>query len=197
MNLERIYMTHRAACMLTEWILSYNNDLVLNKSIIIYGIEAILSSIIGVVLLIGISFIFNQRFLWILFMLGFVPLRLYGGGYHAETHAICYFMTASVFLAAYTAALFLPFNWLLDAGLSVLSWIIIFRLAPVASKNKPLSDSQYTRNRRRSLIVARGKMCIVFVAFFLGFYGIYYRVFAFGFFAAVLSMAAGKHMHHF
>ena len=54
-----------------------------------YGFELLLSSVLGILIIVLISLISQRVFLWVPYMLGFVPLRLFGGGFHAKNHTGC------------------------------------------------------------------------------------------------------------
>lgn len=70
-----------------------------------YGIELILSSLIGTVLVIASGIIFNLFFESIIFSLALSGIRFFSGGYHAKTYLKCniiyflsYFFTMIVYL---------------------------------------------------------------------------------------------------
>ena len=128
---EETRMTHKIARSISAWALRHNKDLTRKASIIVYGIEAMLSSLIGVSLIILVSMILRHCLLWIPFMIGFVPLRLFGGGYHASSHARCYMVITLAFSIAAIISIRFPFSVWGDIGLTVISCILIITLSPV------------------------------------------------------------------
>lgn len=118
-----------------------------------YGLELLYSSLAGVVVLIIISAVYERPFLWIPYLVGFVPLRLSGGGYHAKTHFRCIF----VFSMLYSLVLLIeriyviPLKTWLMACFVCLFIILLF--SPVAAPNKPLKESHGRANRRNSLFL--------------------------------------------
>lgn len=185
-------MTHDIACLISAWILRYHEEQDYKENIVIYGIEAILSSMIGVLLLLIISLVFRRALLWLPFMAGFVPLRISGGGYHARTHTRCYALIASTFLVALLCSLYYDIRFVPDIVVTMISCALIFRLAPVAAPNKPLKDDQWLMNRKKACLVCGFKVCTMLFVQILGIKGSYYTIYCFGFFAATLSMVAAK-----
>lgn len=68
------------------------------KAVYTYGLELLISDIVGISCIILISFLYGQRVMWIPYLIGFVPLRVLGGGYHAKTHLSCILFFSSLFL---------------------------------------------------------------------------------------------------
>ncbi len=83
----------------------------------------------------------------ILFYLAYAGLRTYAGGYHAEGPIRCYIYS----MALIAAVLFLINAVTLTAPVlicvALASSFLIVRLAPVESKNKPLSDPERAHHK--------------------------------------------------
>lgn len=133
-----------------------------------YGLELLFSSLAGVIALIVISAVCEKPFLWIPYMAGFVPLRLFGGGYHARTHFRCVFIFSLLYylvllignLCAISAKI-----WLI---VCIINLIIILLFSPVVAPNKPLKECQRRLNRRNSLFLCQANLlgCILLVFLF-------------------------------
>lgn len=67
------------------------------KSIYTYGYELLLSSATGIVILQIISILAGVETAWMPFLLGFIPFRLTGGGFHAKSHSKCIFLFSTVY----------------------------------------------------------------------------------------------------
>ena len=118
-----------------------------------YGVELLLSTLLNVAVLFSISIVIGYAWLFVPYLASFIPLRLSAGGYHAKNNLCCILLNASIYIAGLTAVLLLPTN--LSAPLciaeSCLSLVVGIVFAPVSARNKPLSTSEYKRNRRLSL----------------------------------------------
>ena len=55
-----------------------------------YGLELMLSSIIEILFIIALSPFFGNFVQTLIFFIGFIPLRIYSGGYHADTQLRCF-----------------------------------------------------------------------------------------------------------
>ena len=123
-----------------------------DKEIYSYSVEVLLATILNFVMLYLIAILTGKVWETTMFVLGFVPLRSLAGGFHAKTHFRC-LMTL---LCTYTA--FLAIVYLMSQELYIfvtvscvsLSAILVYLLAPVEDKNKPLSASEQKHYRYRS-----------------------------------------------
>lgn len=118
-----------------------------------YGLELMLSTLINIAVMIGLSIAFGNIWLFIPYLAAFIPLRLSAGGYHAKHHVSCILFNAGVYFAGLSAVIMLPAQTaaILCLMESSLSLVMIVLFAPVPAKNKPLSARERKRNRRLSL----------------------------------------------
>lgn len=126
----------------------------INESILCYGCELILTSLFGLLFLIGLSLLVGHPLACLFFIAGFAPHRTSAGGYHADTHTKCYVVTSSMFLVGAMTAYCIEWNRYIYLAVAIFSAISIIVLAPLAAANKPLSEKRFRSNRIRSLIIA-------------------------------------------
>lgn len=120
-----------------------------------YGLEITISSLLNIVLIISIGIISGQFIESILFLICFVPLRRFTGGYHANSYLKCNLLFSLLFILLLTI-----FN-ITVTRISLYGCIImlIFSIAisfsecPVEHHNKPLTDSQKKRSKYLSIIL--------------------------------------------
>lgn len=89
----------------------------------------------------------------IVFLAAFIPLRSYAGGYHAEGYISCYMESCGLFAAALLFLKFVVLKWqmiILVILLFSLSLAVIFVLAPLADKNKPISEKEEKVFKKRT-----------------------------------------------
>ena len=127
----------------------------------IYGFELLLSSVIGIVVLMMISATEGLAFAWLPYLLGFVPVRITGGGYHAKTHFSCILSFSLVFLVFLLSSSFVDIQSITYILLSFLTLVITLAVAPVEAINKPLSKDKISRNRKRCLRYASYLVCFL------------------------------------
>lgn len=108
----------------------------------------------GILALIFVSVCTGKYFQWFPFLMGFVPLRLLGGGYHAKNHRCCIMAFTSVYLLCTILIESIKKVKVMIAIFGVLVFFTIYFFSPVESKNKMLSVSVRTTNRRKSIVLA-------------------------------------------
>lgn len=118
-----------------------------------YGVEITLSSILNIFWVIFFSLILSDVISGIIFLLGFILLKRFSGGYHASTYFMCNAVFGLTFLLTFftNEALYLLFDdsfrkTVLEA-LVTLSIIPIIAFAPVKNKFKKLDERQAKRCR--------------------------------------------------
>ena len=120
-----------------------------------YGLEITISSLLNIVLIFSIGIISGQLIESILFLICFIPLRRFTGGYHANSYLKCNILFSVLFII-----LLLIFN-LTVTRVSFYGCIImlVFSIAiflsecPMEHSNKPLTDSQKKKNKCLSIIL--------------------------------------------
>lgn len=121
-----------------------------------YGFELIISTMIGFILVIIVGLIMNTVTHALFFYLVFIGVRLFTGGYHADTHFKCK-------LTLVICSLFVLFSSnqyeaLDESRLHILFLAIylvcVFLFSPVEHANAPLTEQEKGRNRGISIIMA-------------------------------------------
>lgn len=118
-----------------------------------YGMELMLSTLINIVVMIGLSIAFGHIWLFIPYLAAFIPLRLSAGGYHAKHHLNCILLNAIAYFTSLVAVSVLKepvaiLACIIESGVSL---ILIFLFSPVPARNKPLSTEERKMNRHISL----------------------------------------------
>ena len=123
-----------------------------DREVYAYSFEILLATLINFFALVILSVASGTVLETAFFMLGFVPLRQSTGGYHAKNHFRCFL----ILLFSYTVFLLslhlLPVELLIPALIvgTVLSYVIVFAFAPSADANKPFSNEETIRFKKRS-----------------------------------------------
>lgn len=84
----------------------------------VYGYELLISSVVSVLLVVLIAVVCGDVRYALSFLIGFIPQRIYIGGYHATSHTRCYL------------------------AFSGLALICILLSKAIEAKNKPLSEKK-------------------------------------------------------
>lgn len=159
------------------------------EKIYTYGFELLLSSVIGIVVLMMISIAGGKAFAWLPYLLGFIPVRITGGGYHAKTHFKCILSFSLVFFAFLLSSIFVDIQSITYILLSFTTMVISLAVAPVEAINKPLSNEKRNKNRKRCLKYAIVNHVIALVIWTARIQcGEHIGLYFFGEFAAGISM---------
>jgi accessory gene regulator B len=158
-----------------------------------YGLELLLSGLINILLIVGLSILFHEIYAWFFFLLAFIPLRVTAGGFHAHTHFRCTAICLFAFAAAIYIAHLMPTTQHVAVNiiLSLINLGTVVWLAPVQSAQKPLNSDTRHKNRKNALILAT-------IVVILSVIGVFFRVhtahlfFSLGVFTASISQVAGK-----
>jgi len=151
-------MLRNISSRIVDRLLNYEEFFHYDRAVYVYGIELIISTLAGLSSIIGISILCSNAIFGIVFILFFVPLRLFTGGYHAKTYSKCYFVSILSFV------ILLSIQHFLETKIPTIFWLILFliaqfyimRRAPMINRNQEISSQK----ERKSKTVAR---IIIFV----------------------------------
>lgn len=90
----------------------------------------------------------------LIFMLVFIPLRSFAGGYHCEKAESCFILSIFVYLTVMLSYKYLygiSAYWILAICLA--NFIAVLIISPVVSPNKPLSAKEKNKNRCISIFI--------------------------------------------
>lgn len=122
-----------------------------------YGIELMISSLIGMTLIIIIGLITNRLFEAIVYIVTLFAVRSFSGGYHANSYLKCniIYMTAfvAVFLLNDFILEYLNFAKFYIYGFILLSVLaVLFKFSPVENKNKKIDEKDRKKFKIISII---------------------------------------------
>lgn len=153
-------MLAQCANILVECLYCHGNLRVERRAVYIYGAELLLSTALSVLSILVIAAFLPRPYLGGLFILIFISLRIFVGGFHAKTYRNCFLITNVTFMATTFVAHGLSYYGKPQLIFSVLvfSTVIIWVLTPVRNKHHPLSNRTYLKNKKigRTLVVAEG-----------------------------------------
>ncbi len=126
-----------------------------------YGFEIFISDMMCVLNIILFGILFSRLLESILFLVIFVALRNFCGGYHANTHFVCniIFVSSLVMVLLYVEYIRVC-NYYLFIGEWIVSFAIIAWLAPVENKNKRISLTKRKMYKINSIGLTLGFMFI-------------------------------------
>ncbi|MCP1103350.1 accessory gene regulator B [Aequitasia blattaphilus] len=118
-----------------------------------YGMKLFLGEMINISLILLIGMLCGRRIETIVFLLAFIPIRVFAGGYHASCRRNCTLVfTGSYMCLCCVWNYIILSNSVLESYLYVLmiiADIVILRLAPVEHKKRPFEPNQVPVYRRK------------------------------------------------
>ncbi len=132
-----------------------NNKVVTSddREIYEYGFELLLSTILGYILVITTSLILGMGVEGIVFLVVFVLIRNYTGGYHANTHFKCNSLLVITVLSVLLLSR-LKIGILYLILMYIVYFLTIFIYAPVEHENKPLNDKKKKKYKLVSISIS-------------------------------------------
>lgn len=118
-----------------------------------YGIELFVSSFLEIFSILAIAAVLGNFIETILLFVFFIPLRIYAGGYHADTKLKCYLISLVMYGFSYTLAKIVPSELfaLINVVGTVFSLIIVLIKEPIIHTNKTVNDIERKNYRKISI----------------------------------------------
>lgn len=135
-------------------------------AVIKYGFEILISSFF-ILFSVSVYAIILFRLLdGIIFLVFFMPIRLFSGGFHAHTYGRCYICTMLLFVLVIFLAYVIPVtNISLVICILIFSCFYIIQKAPCVNVHHPLSERRYRKNRKYARITIIIESVMSFILF--------------------------------
>lgn len=148
-------MLRRMSERIVGWQIEKGTLTETDREVYLYGYEVLLNQVINVAIAALLAIILRSPIQIIVFLVGYIPLRSYSGGYHADSNLGCSVVSAMLIFVVCLASEAMhgtPVALMSLAAFGV-SGLLIFKIAPVPDKNKPLDDLETARYRLRSRMI--------------------------------------------
>lgn len=133
------------------------NDIIKNDDFEIYryGFEILIYFLLNIFIAFFIGIIFDKFIHTIIFLSCYCTLRQFTGGYHAKNYIECALSFAIIYLLTiFMANNINPYNHKFLLILSmIISTLIIYKLAPLEHRNKPLTENEKHIYKVRSITI--------------------------------------------
>lgn len=161
-----------------------------DKEIYIFGIYQGLFFLLNVATTLFIGFILNKFLESVLFLIFFIPLRIYAGGYHAKTQFRCYIMSSITTIIILYLISFLYNNIGVTSIIGyIISAVVIWSAVPVENANKLLyieEKIKYKNIVRKILYIYTG---ILILSYSIKWHMIFANIEALVYFIALILLA--------
>ncbi|WP_317368864.1 accessory gene regulator B family protein [uncultured Tyzzerella sp.] len=137
------------------------------KELYICGLEQIILYIVNIVTMIILGITFKLVLETILFILTYIYIRIYAGGYHCRTPLKCYIFSVLMLVVVLSTLKGQALrNPLIITVISIISSIIILSLAPIEDENKPLDEIEikvYEKRTTRNLLIVLSLLLLTLI----------------------------------
>lgn len=162
-----------------------------------YGLELLLSTVINIIVMICISLIVGKPLIMVPYILAFIPLRIFSGGYHSKTHVNCIIFNATLYIVAINSIYIVLLHnvTIICTFLNFISLFLVIAFSPVAAKNKPLTHYEVIQYRKYSIYISIFIMVISLILYRLCIIDSHLYIMAcFGELNAVFLMTLGRYL---
>lgn len=127
-----------------------------------FGLNQLIFISINLITTVIIGILFSMLFESIIFLVSYMIVRVYAGGYHAKTQFRCYIISSAFIILALLGVKYIIWDGMASIVAIALAAGLIFKLSPVETKNKPLDEIEKVvyKTKSRQRIVGIYLLCI-------------------------------------
>ncbi|MDF2542300.1 MAG: accessory protein regulator protein [Herbinix sp.] len=137
------------------------------KELYAYGLQQGILILSNLAITIILSLLVGMLYQSILFLIAYLPLRVYGGGYHAKTQRKCFYYSVLLSSVVLLVIKIIPVYTVLLVFLVISAGIIVYELSPVEDVNKPLDQVEIMIYRRKTRSILLLEMMILLLLFLI------------------------------
>lgn len=160
--------------------------------VIQYGIEMFIICVLEMLAILCLALYFGTFTETLIYLVAFIPIRIYSGGYHAETRLRCFIILLCVFGIFTIINPMQLFNNYTGVLIAIINLIFILLWSPISNDSKPLSKNKRKIYKKRSLIFSITAIFITSTFCIYEIKTIYTQAYILGLLTAVITMATGK-----
>jgi len=115
-----------------------------NMDIYVYGLDVLISGVVGALVILFAGILFNRVRLSVIYLATMIPIRMYTGGYHADTHMKCNISFLMVYMISVAMLnITIAYNFQNQVNvLAVLMLFVIYKYSPLENSNKYIDDTE-------------------------------------------------------
>ncbi|MGL5257136.1 MAG: accessory gene regulator ArgB-like protein [Proteocatella sp.] len=127
-----------------------------------FGLNQLIFIAINLTTTVIIGIVFSMLFESIIFLVSYMVVRVYAGGYHAKTQFRCYIISSLFIVLALMGVKYIIWEGFASVIAITIASMVIFKLSPVETKNKPLDEieTKIYKTKSRQRIVGIYLLCI-------------------------------------
>lgn len=133
-----------------------------------YGLFQLLMMCLNVITTILVGMLLKEFIPCLLLNIFYIPLRINAGGFHAKTPFRCYLYSTIIIVSLLLILKYIPISLLTSLILLIISSVVVWIIAPVATVDDPFDEIEKTVYKKRTKIVLIFEVVffIIFAIFF-------------------------------
>lgn len=157
-----------------------------------YGLELMLSSLTEILVVILLSVICQNFLQTLTFFFAFIPLRIYAGGYHADTRLRCFLILLTIYMIFTVLLYILPvetYQYIIYGSVSFTLIVVVVK-APLLHDRKNMTNREISFFRKVALGICFFEVAFIILGNMFLKNNIYILSFVFGQISVTISMVA-------
>lgn len=138
-----------------------------DREIYKFGIQQGLTSLLNIITTLTIGVIFHAFWQSVVFIIAYIPLRHFAGGYHAKTPIRCYILSIALISILLLAISFLRVPNYANYAMLITASIVILLLSPLGATAKPLEPLEIKVYKQRTAVIWFVEFIIIMIMFML------------------------------
>ncbi len=151
-----------------------------DRNIYSYGLTVMVLKLAALVVAVIISIFIGETIDLLIFLLLFIPLRKYAGGFHERTALRCFIESQIILILVEITLKYIHYYTFENIAGAVFSFVgaaVIIYKAPIGSVNRVLNDKQKKKYRKISLVVCLILILIAILTYIYNYMNVTYAVF--------------------
>jgi len=138
-----------------------------DREVYYYSFQILFSTLLSFSAVLALSLLTGTVVETSLYFIAFVPLRQAAGGYHAGDHFRCFLILIASYLLFLAIVRFMPSQYISAIFLICLPATIslVFKLSPLDDPNKPFTESERVRFKKKSRMTVIGYAALLIFMF--------------------------------
>ena len=145
------------------------NKINIDEDLIYYGWSVSVNYLLYVIMTLAVSLYFHCFYNTIVFLVLYIPIRRYIGGFHFSNNTLCIFVSTIVSVIPAILSKYYVINTLVNILFNIILIAETVLIAPIDHPNKRLNDIQFKLYKKKALFTEISYLGIVILSNFFAF----------------------------
>lgn len=145
------------------------NKINIDEDLFYYGWSVSVNYLLYVIMTLAVSLYFHCFYNTIVFLVLYIPIRRYIGGFHFSNNTLCIFVSTIVSVIPAILSKYYVINTLVSILFNIILIAETVLIAPIDHPNKRLNDIQFKLYKKKALVTEISYLGIVILSEFFAF----------------------------